>query len=223
MTKGPATPPPGARFDRIALVGPRATGKSAVGRRLAELSGRAFLDLDESLAARAEAAGEPTAGELLERLGEERFRDLEEEALEAADREARLGSAGQGSAGKGIVLACGGGVLLREANVLRLAASWTVVYLRTPALELRRRLEEASESAARPPLLAGSSSAAAEIESILEARESAYVSASDFIVDCVLADVRSVANRVHELCPSPPRSSPDPLPENSSGETSSGG
>ncbi|MEM7516083.1 MAG: shikimate kinase [Planctomycetota bacterium] len=216
MSKGPETQPPGASFDRIALVGPRATGKSAVGRCLAELSGRAFLDLDECLADRAGAAEADTAGELLERLGEERFRDLEEEALEAADQDARERSAG-------IVLACGGGVLLREANRKRLAAPWTVVYLRTPALELRRRLEEESESAARPPLLAGSASAAAEIESILEARESAYVSASDFIVDCVLADEKSVANRVHELCPSPPRSSLDPPPENRSGETSSGG
>ena len=88
----------------LALVGLRGTGKSTVGRILAERLGRPFADADVELAAR---AGRPIRAIFAE-LGEPGFRDLEEETLAAL------------VAGPPLVLATGGGAVLRETNRARL-------------------------------------------------------------------------------------------------------
>ena len=76
-------------------------GKSSVGRRLASLTGHRFVDTDE-LVAKAENKSIP---EIFASGGEESFRDIEERVL--ADL---VGVAG-------IILATGGGAVLRESNL----------------------------------------------------------------------------------------------------------
>ncbi len=77
-----------------------ASGKSTVGRLLAQRLGYAFVDLD----AEVEAAAGKKVAEIFRDSGEEAFRLMEEEALR------RLSSR------TGIVLASGGGAPLRESN-----------------------------------------------------------------------------------------------------------
>ena len=75
-------------------------GKSTVGKKLAELSGLAFLDLDEMLT---EGEGK-TPRELFDLYGEEHFRSLEHQyLLQALTRE-------------NTVISCGGGIVLWEEN-----------------------------------------------------------------------------------------------------------
>ncbi|PIW55445.1 MAG: shikimate kinase, partial [Sphingomonadales bacterium CG12_big_fil_rev_8_21_14_0_65_65_10] len=62
------------RLDRpVVLVGLMGAGKSTVGRRLAELLGVDFVDVDEEI----ERAANLTVAEIFERFGEEHFRDGE--------------------------------------------------------------------------------------------------------------------------------------------------
>ncbi|MGI8575670.1 MAG: shikimate kinase, partial [Egibacteraceae bacterium] len=97
----------------LVLVGMMGSGKTAVGRLLAERLERAFVDLDEEIAS---AAGCPVV-ELFEREGENGFRAREAEAVAAV------------AARTGQVVATGGGVVLDPANIAALRASGAVVWL----------------------------------------------------------------------------------------------
>jgi len=92
------------------------TGKTTVGELLAEGLGCRFVDLDALIV---EDAGK-SISDIFATLGEERFRDMESAMLHALDQAAAL------------VIATGGGIILRETNrrfmrdtgyVINLAAS----------------------------------------------------------------------------------------------------
>jgi shikimate kinase len=122
----------------VALVGLRGAGKSAVGRLLAERLGSAFHDLDEALLAEA-PGGARDAGEVLRRLGEARFRELETRALRAC-----LARAGD------LVLATGGGVVERAENRDLLRRRCRCLWLEAdPRTLLTRAARDATD---RPPL-----------------------------------------------------------------------
>ena len=103
----------------ITLVGFMGTGKSAVGRRLAEALGREFVDMDAVLEAR---QGLPVA-RIFAVKGEEFFRGLERELV--AELAAR----------RGLVIAAGGGVVLNPANLRQLSAAGPVICLRSISRE----------------------------------------------------------------------------------------
>ncbi|MFN8222459.1 MAG: bifunctional shikimate kinase/3-dehydroquinate synthase [Gaiellales bacterium] len=98
----------------LALAGFMGSGKSTIGRRLAERLARPFIDLDEVIEARAGAA----IAELFAREGEAAFRRLEEAA--AQDMLGR---------GEPAVIALGGGAILSEATRAALARSAFTVLL----------------------------------------------------------------------------------------------
>ncbi len=125
----------------LILTGFPGVGKSAVGRALARRLGWGFLDLDEAVEA---AAGRPIP-RIFAEDGEEAFRELETRALEQALRAERL------------VVATGGGVLLRERN-RELLQGRIVVNLRAP---LPVCLERLRRSPAERPLLQGEDPAGA--------------------------------------------------------------
>jgi shikimate kinase len=95
------------------LVGLPGAGKTTLGRQLARRLGKEFLDADIELEKRL-GVSIPTIFEI---EGEASFRDREEAVL--ADLTARTG----------IVLATGGGAVLRPANRDRLKANGTVLYI----------------------------------------------------------------------------------------------
>lgn len=68
----------GARIDRpIVLVGLMGAGKSTVGRRLAVMLGRSFVDADEAI----EAAAQRSIAEIFADFGEAHFRDGERRVI----------------------------------------------------------------------------------------------------------------------------------------------
>ncbi len=119
----------------IVLVGMPGSGKSSVGRRLARRLRRTFIDTDDLIVA--------AAGKSIERIfaedGEAFFRDLEARCVREA------------AARKGVVIATGGGVVLREDNVRALRADGLIVFLdRSPECILKT-----AELSDRPLLRAG--------------------------------------------------------------------
>jgi len=113
-------------FSVISLVGMPGGGKSTVGRQLARQLGTRFVDTDAEIEAR---LGEPIRS-YFERVGEASFRDIESEVL------ATLLSAREGE----LVLATGGGAVLRESNRDLLHGQSVVLYLRSTPEDLFRRL-----------------------------------------------------------------------------------
>lgn len=108
----------------LALIGMPGCGKSTVGRHLARHLGLRFVDADTELEAR---IGMPIRA-YFELHGEPAFRDEEEAVIEGL------------SHGQGLLIATGGGVVLRQANREALHARCKVFYMRATPEELFRRL-----------------------------------------------------------------------------------
>jgi shikimate kinase len=143
----------------IALIGYRGSGKTTIGKRLADRLWWPFVDLDEVIVARAGI----TIREIFAQRGEEHFRDLESqclaESLKPADQ----------------VLALGGGAVLRPANRDRIkAAGCKVVYLRCDPAVLLRRIESDRTTADMRPSLTALGGGIEEITTLLAQREPIY-------------------------------------------------
>ena len=120
----------------IFLYGAPASGKSTLGRRLAERLDARFSDLDDEIVSR---AGRPIP-EIFASDGEPAFRDLESKAL------AEVCGGGQAS-GRPLVVSLGGGTLLRDANRALAESSGSVFCLDAPDdAELARRIGSAAGS-----------------------------------------------------------------------------
>lgn len=101
------------RETNISLVGMPGAGKTTVGRILAEKLGMGFCDTDEEIE---KIAGE-SSEKIIEKYGEERFREIETEVAESV------------SSLRGVVIATGGGTILREKNVEKLRSCGVVIWL----------------------------------------------------------------------------------------------
>lgn len=105
------------------MVGLMGAGKTTIGRLLAKHLRKTFIDSDHELESRT-GASVPLIFEL---EGEDGFRDREETLLDELTQHSN------------IVLATGGGAVLRENNRLRLRQRGLVVYLKADVNELLQR------------------------------------------------------------------------------------
>lgn len=111
-------------FLRFSLVGMPGCGKSTVGRHLARQLDLPFVDSDTEIESR---IGMPIR-DFFAAHGEDRFRDIEQDVIdELTGRES-------------LVLATGGGAVLRPSNRDALHSRSHVLYLRATPEELFRRL-----------------------------------------------------------------------------------
>ena len=120
----------------IFLVGLMAVGKSTVGKYLAKELMLEFYDSDRVIE---EGAGAAISW-IFDKEGEPGFRNREAEVIDVLTRK------------RGIVLATGGGVVLREENRRNLANRGTVIYL---VSSLNHLVERTQRSTARPLLRDG--------------------------------------------------------------------
>ena len=124
------------RSRSIFLVGLMAVGKTTIGRLLAQSLGKRFFDSDQEIESR---AGADTSW-IFEREGEAGFRDREEQVIEELTRR------------DDIVLATGGGAVLRESNRQVLSGRGVVIHLDSP---VDRLVERTSKDRKRPLLQNG--------------------------------------------------------------------
>jgi 3-dehydroquinate synthase len=165
----------------IVLVGFMGSGKTEVGRSLAEQTKRTLIDVDEVLEAEGASIPEIFAAE-----GEKGFRERERRTIEKLSR------------ARGAVIATGGGVVLDPANVRALKRAGVVVYLKTGVEELVRRLEGTTN---RPLLrLAEGPPTKAELRrrvgGLLAERTPLYESAADHIIGCDGRRIQDVAEEI---------------------------
>lgn len=108
----------------VYLIGPMGSGKTTIGQRVAQLLGLEFLDCDHELEVRTGAS----VALIFDVEGEAGFRDRETRMLEEL------------TARRGILLATGGGVVLKQRNRELLRRSGLVVYLSTSVAQQIKRL-----------------------------------------------------------------------------------
>lgn len=137
------------RETNISLVGMPGAGKTTVGRILAEKLGMKFCDTDEEIE---KIAGE-SPEKIIEKYGEERFREIETEVAESV------------SSLRGVVIATGGGTILREKNVEKLRSCGVVIWLGRDLNLLAQNNRPLSKSMS--------------ISRLFKQREGYYVAASD--------------------------------------------
>jgi shikimate kinase len=154
----------GRTIGLVFLVGPRGSGKSTVGRLLADRVGWCFADADVCLE---ERAGK-SIREIFAAEGEPGFREREAATLrELAER-------------RDHVIATGGGVVLREENRERMASHGAVVYLTAGVDVLWERMQSDATTAERRPALAGGGRE--EVAQVVAAREAVYRSCAHLVV-----------------------------------------
>lgn len=173
------------RVSIIALLGLRCSGKTSVGRRLAETLGRPFVDLDVELARDFAVERQldmvPPAGDILSQHGESAFRDVEQKTLERVLESAQP-----------CVIATGGGVIEREGNRDRLRRAATCVWLRVPIAELERRMR--GDRGTRPALLGDDP--VGEIAALAVRREPLYAETADHAIECGTLGTKEIARRI---------------------------
>lgn len=139
----------------IYLIGPMGSGKSVVGKYLAQELRFRFLDTDQLI----EAVSKKSIPQIFADDGEEAFRDLETAVLD------------QVAPFIGCVVATGGGAVLRKTNWGKLQTG-IVVYIEVPVAVLEDRLRG---DKGRPLLRDASPTELKErIENILEERKHLY-------------------------------------------------
>ncbi len=152
-------------FPTVFLIGYRGTGKTTVARLLARELAWEWVDADVEIELR---AGKSIAA-IFADDGEPAFRDLESRVLEDLSARERL------------VMACGGGVVLREENRRVLASRGKCVWLRAePETILARVAEDVSTAQRRPQLTTAGGKA--EVLELLAKRTPLYQQCADLTV-----------------------------------------
>ena len=106
--------------ENIVLIGMPGSGKSTLGKLIAEMTGRAFIDTDTVIE---EISGKHPA-EIIRESGEDAFRDIETQAMREVSKRS------------GIVIATGGGIVKRGGNIPLLRQNGKILYLDCPTDEL---------------------------------------------------------------------------------------
>jgi shikimate kinase len=164
--------------NNIFLIGPMGAGKTTIGRQLARELNRPFYDSDRFIEEQT-GANIPLIFDL---EGEEGFRKREQAAIEELTRM------------KNIVLATGGGAVLRQANRKHLSERGTAFYLYT---DLKVLLERTRKDKNRP-LLHGEESPEVILKRLIQQRDPLYRQTADHIIDTGKSSIRGVIKAIIE-------------------------
>ena len=158
----------------IVLVGPMGSGKTTIGRRLAQELNRDFFDTDHEIIDKTGV----TIDHIFDIEGEEGFRERESEILKNLCQMSN------------IILATGGGIVVLPKNRKILKNVGLVVYLSSSIDQLLRRT---AKSKIRP-LLENSTDREKTITELVEARDVYYREVASFVVDTTGKKLREVTN-----------------------------
>jgi shikimate kinase len=161
--------------ENIILVGPMGSGKTAVGRMLAQRRCLDFIDSDAEIEARTGV----DIPYIFEREGETGFRVREAEILDELTNR------------RGVLVATGGGAVLDSGSRSRMRSRGCVVYLRT---SVDQQLARTRRHAHRP--LLNNPDPRGTLERLMAQRASLYEDVADLVVDTDGRKVRSVVDEI---------------------------
>jgi shikimate kinase len=172
---------------RLALIGFRGVGKSAIARRLAEIWNIPMLSLDDQI--------ERNAGmkidQIVQTQGWPAFRDLEYAALQSAAASERL------------LLDCGGGIveeadgLRSERKIALLRERFFCIYISVSEEKMRYRLSSLARNASRPDLTGADSPD--KLLEVFRRREPLYLELAHTMVDVSDTNIGESALRITQM------------------------
>ena len=159
----------------VFLVGPMGAGKTTIGKMLSADLGWEFFDSDRFIEEKS-GANIPW---IFDVEGESGFRDREEQAIDCLTNR------------EGIVLATGGGAILREMNRNRLSSRGIVVYLCT---SIEQQLQRTARDRNRPLLQTADPEAV--LRALFEIRDPLYQETADIILKTDQRNPKWVVNEI---------------------------
>lgn len=149
-------------FDyNIVLIGFMGSGKSTISRALSKVFAMDVIEMDQVIADREGMS----ISEIFEVHGEEYFRNLETELLREMQNR------------KGVVISCGGGVPMRDENVVEMKKNGKVILLTAAPETILERVRNNHDR----PLLENNKNVDF-ISELMEKRRSKYEAAADIII-----------------------------------------
>src|SRR3989339_1091844 len=159
-------------MNNVVLIGFMGTGKSTVGKKIAERLGFSYIDTDEVI----EKTEKKKISEIFNEYGEKYFRDLETEVIKTLQDYDHF------------IIATGGGMVLRDENVKMLKALGPLVLLYTNPDVIFERIK----SVQNRPLI--EEDKLDKIKEILKQRDPIYSKVADFKVDTSLLAIDEVVD-----------------------------
>lgn len=166
----------------ICMIGFMGSGKTSIGKLVAQRNSMSFADTDAMLVERENR----TIADIFRDDGEAYFRDAEHELVVELSGEGGLTNT---------VLSTGGGLVIAERNQEYLKRVGTVVYLRTSPETIYDRVKDSKNR----PLL-NTEDKLGRIKEMLEVRGPVYEAAADVIVDTDGLSRKEVAALVERAC-----------------------
>ncbi len=163
----------------IIFIGFRGTGKTTIGKIVAQKLGKVFIDADEYL----EQKRGRTIKDIFAEGGEKLFREIETQIIQELclldDN----------------VIATGGGVILREGNVRNLKKNGIIILLDADVDTLHKRIHEDARIQQKRPNLTNRG-AYEEIEYLLAYRRPLYDRVADFVINTANLSKHDAANKI---------------------------
>ncbi len=163
------------RMQRLFLIGPMGAGKTTLGRLIAQDLGYEFIDSDRVIEKRTGV----TIPTIFDIEGEEGFRERESRIIDELTRKNQ------------IVLATGGGAILRPENRQWLRERGFVVYLK---VSIRQQLERTSRDKSRP--LLQTPDPAATLTELAKLRTPLYEETAHFSINTNHSRTRTLKNKI---------------------------
>ena len=147
----------------IFLIGMMGSGKSTIGKLLAQKLNRTFIDTDDKI----EEFMGYTIKEIFESMGEFRFREMEESYFIEKSQQSKL------------IISTGGGIILSKKNRVILQKASNVFYLKANPTFLITRFKKRQKR----PLLSGDEPLLLKVEKIYKSRNQFYEKCANYIIN----------------------------------------
>ena len=163
---------------RLIIIGPMASGKSVVGKKLSKRLGIDFYDTDEEIVKKTGV----TISHIFDIEGEDKFRSREMNVFSDLIRK------------DDCVISTGGGIVLKEEN-RELLKKGTVLYLKT---SIQTQLERTMNDKERP-LLRGKETKELTLRKMAKLRNPLYEKSSNYIIEETDNSNQTVDNIIKQL------------------------
>lgn len=157
----------------IILIGFMGTGKTTIGKLIAEKRCMDFIDVDEEI----EKQQKKAISKIFEESGEKYFRELETEYLKSIKNI------------ENTVISTGGGMPVKEENQLLLNDIGITIFLNTSLEIIKKRLENDEER----PLAKGN------LQELFEYRKPIYKNMAKKIIDCDNLSIEEILEEIDKI------------------------